>query len=364
MMWFKEYFLKITLVYILSLNYYEAVGAFKCIVEKEFACTLHDLNLNETHPYFLPVVEPSSFNGTIFQQVTMEGTVAILTNDVCTYFRSLLRYFASGLGLIAVHKDAFEACFHLEELHLRANQLTKLDFKIFSNNLMLLSIDLSSNQFQDINPFWFNSTPKIGGINLRANRITNLPIDDFPVLRQMTQFYIFDNQLTDLNETIILMKFPFLQWIEIDYNFLSCSRQNQLKSFFEGHQTKLGQRIQTNLRIKIMKESYRILDHAFEWVRPNGCIADQNWNFIMREKVEMLDSTTFIPIESNTDDDLFVEKEWHESIYNIFMVANMCFMTIVCSCLGIMFLRFKNRIKVKPVVSTFPMSTRTAISIP
>ena len=188
---------------------------FKCIEYQngKGTCDFNDLDLNETHPYFKPVLESwNKFtNGEIYHMRIFGKSIAVLTNDICKHFPTINNYSASNLGIKAVHRDAFEACPNLKALDLSRNQLTSLASNIFYNDSKLEDFNLSGNQLKIIAGSLIKHTPKLKLLNLRSNRIMEFSIEDMPFLSNLETLDLRDNRLTDLNENLFYGKFPALQ---------------------------------------------------------------------------------------------------------------------------------------------------------
>lgn len=195
------------------------------------------LNLNETHPYILPVSDIPTENVTkIYLGGESDQTgskVHTLTHDICEAFQNIIVYEAFGLGLFQIHKNAFMQCKNLETVDLSHNNLTTLHPDLFEHNLKLRGMFLGVNQIVRIEPEMFRNTPNLEEIIFSYNKLTEFPIKHIRTLAKLKKIYLHENLLLDLDEHQIVEKFPHLQEILwMCPNRINHERMDAIHEFF------------------------------------------------------------------------------------------------------------------------------------
>lgn len=175
------------------------------------------LHLNETDPYIIPISDISAENVTkvyLGGESDQSGSkIHTLTHDICDAFKNIAVYEAFGVGLVKIHKNAFEKCGNLETVDLSHNNLTELDGDLFEHNTKLRGMFLGVNQIVKIIPELFRNAPLLEEIILSYNELTEFPIGKIRALIKLKKIYLHENHLLDLDEHQIVAKFPHLEEI-------------------------------------------------------------------------------------------------------------------------------------------------------
>lgn len=213
----------------------------------------------------------------------------VLTNHICEVFKKVLYYDASNIGLELIEVDAFTRCKDLEIIVLNGNRLTDLNADIFLSNEKLTAIDLGINRLKAIQVKWFINKDNLNSILLDQNMLQKFPIEKFPIFKALKNIYLDENKILQLNETLIVEKFPKLKKISFEFNLLSCSSQKQLTNFFNMKRIKILTYDSNQATYK-----YNLIEgYSFGWVIPSGCIADENWKTLKQDLLGRSNDTIF-----------------------------------------------------------------------
>lgn len=205
------------------------------------ACSIFDIQLNETHPYFRALSEGKASNvvwidlGGNLGQEKWKSTSKIhtLTSDLCDTYPGISTYNALNLGMQEINENAFVNCPQLEELNLSSNKIRSIDTKLFRWNQYLKRLSLNDNRLRKIDAQLFTPTPLLRTLLLSYNHLTDFPINDIPQMDHLILVSLQFNRLRDVDEIEIIKKFSQLNNFWIDYNKINLTRCQDLYDFFK-----------------------------------------------------------------------------------------------------------------------------------
>jgi hypothetical protein len=195
----------------------------------DYAIDFSDLNLSENQPHFKPSCKVSE---NLVKGVILIGQIHTLTSDICDKYQEITLYDASTLGLERIHSNALHGCRQLENLNLGFNKLTTLPQDLFKYN-ELVTLDLSKNNFRNLDGKIFQFTPALEKLDLDNNQFETFPFDDMPVLPNLSKLSINSNNLKNFNATLVMEKFPKLADITMENNNMSVHKMVELTFFFK-----------------------------------------------------------------------------------------------------------------------------------
>lgn len=164
------------------------------------------LNLNETHPNFMPTCDhPESY----MENVYLTGEMHTLTSDICDAYSTITLIDSGATGLERIDLNAFHGCHQLKELYLADNKLTIIPDDVFKNNAKLESLNLHQNQFKTFEGKIFQHTPMLMKFYFTDNPLEKFLTDDMPILSHLSILDLRGNK-EDLNVEKLLKKCPML----------------------------------------------------------------------------------------------------------------------------------------------------------
>lgn len=184
-------------------------------------CIFSDARVTQSNPSFYPV----SDNNSDVQKIQFRNsTLQILTEELCNAFPNLTEVRLTNLSLKHIEKSAFYQCKQLINLNIWMNNFSHMDQDIFSENHRLIELNLQNNGLEVVHGQMFDKMTQLTFLNLAENALRELPVHEFPVLENLTYLFLHSNNLTDLDERELKVKFPSLQYININNNLFPCDR--------------------------------------------------------------------------------------------------------------------------------------------
>lgn len=198
-------------------------------------CAFDDIRLTKTLVKYRPTVKnvKEVHLGGVFGVIG--SRMDIFTSDICNAFPKVKKINADHLAISVLEDNSFENCHELEHLKMSYNRLTQLNnTNLFKNNLKLKIVHFYANRLTVINPDTFNHLTMLEDLSFGINNIYNFPIEDFSTNTHLKNLYVDQNDFNDINETIILKKFPKLTYIHICPNKdIKDERMVKILSFFK-----------------------------------------------------------------------------------------------------------------------------------
>lgn len=165
-----------------------------------------------------------------------------LTSDLCDAFPNIEIFNADFLGLEKIEQNAFENCKKLDRVYFSRNKLEDDDLTqdTFKHNPKMRSLLLEGNRFKKLDMTVFNNLQKLEELRLYRNELEQFDLKNVTPLKKLDSLYLEYNQLPDVDETEIVMKFPNLKEISLCHNQkISSQRMNTLKQFFKARNVTL-----------------------------------------------------------------------------------------------------------------------------
>lgn len=213
---------------------------YTCQRTSKYSCQFEKICLNNTHPYFNPVMSNIQ-SIEYFDYVSLGGRfydsrMKNFTCDICDTFRGVKKIDACCLGLETVHHNAFYNCPHLESIGLISNFLTSLNPGLFQHNSKMKRIYLKRNRLITIDANLFNNSPWWEVISLEHNYLHNFPVENIIRLYDLEYLRLNNNFLREFNEASFSDKFPNLKYFQLCPN--PGIRYTRLKVIFEHFEEK------------------------------------------------------------------------------------------------------------------------------
>lgn len=182
----------------------------------------------------------------------------------------------SSRDLSVVPHGSFDDCHHLYQIILCQNTLTTLPSDIFAYNFYLKSITMSSNNLTSVDPVWFESCAlTLEHLDLSNNSLIRLPLARFPKMSNMKRFLFSQNRVVDLDEALIVAKFPQVKHIAFQFNQIGCWRHKALLKYFEDICVSTDSKGFNNVSKKVW----------FTQSNETGCILEDQWTYLMLTKM-------------------------------------------------------------------------------
>lgn len=175
------------------------------------ACHFKGVHLTENQPHFIPMVDiPTEEVTSVYFQ---DSYVPLLTSDLCDAFPYTRAFVASSTSIEKIDKNAFINCRLLLVLDLNTNNIKELDSALFAGNKEVINLIFYNNYLQQIPPAMFAFTPQLSQVVLGKNFLKEFPVDRIVTLKELTTLFLDDNLLEDLDDDLMLEKFPELKSI-------------------------------------------------------------------------------------------------------------------------------------------------------
>lgn len=185
--------------------------------------------------YFFRNVNSTSIKFSVFKiesddflgQILSNRQLQILPPRIGDIVGNVSELSASGVGLLAINKNAFEEMTQLKLLNLSMNEVTEIEKETFMNLIELEILDLSRNAINTIDVASFSGLNELESLdlsvnnisvvidgtfdtllnlkilNLSFNQITELKHELFTVINVIEEFYINNNKLEVVNPVIV-----------------------------------------------------------------------------------------------------------------------------------------------------------------
>lgn len=220
------------------------------------ACLFEGLNLSLSEKHFQPVTHMpvNEINAVSIQNSEM----AVLTDDICGTLPFIKVFSATYLRLTSVDENAFQNCSNLEIVILSSNFLTSIPPKIFNWNLRLTTVHLDNNELTNIDKDLFENNKKLNDLGLSLNHFRSIPqnifffpselkrfrlsanqlsdlsfLDAMPMLESLTEIYLDDNKLSDVDVENFHKRFPNLKKFHLNSNEFFCDRQTVIVKYLK-----------------------------------------------------------------------------------------------------------------------------------
>lgn len=206
---------------------------FKCTIPLISACVFKNIHLNKTHPHFQAIGDrPNDQIINIDFGGDNGARIKVFTNDVCDAFPNLATIWANTLGIEEIQSNAFASCKNLKKLYFQENNLTEFDSDLLKGNQKLEELNFRENNLKAFDMTVLNNTPNLEILDLHRNLLTEFDVKSSPILQSMVAVFIEGNSISDIDEHIIIEKYPNLKKIFLMPNKFSESRLNELEEFF------------------------------------------------------------------------------------------------------------------------------------
>lgn len=198
-----------------------SIQALECTTLVDKSCTFSGIRTTTLNQYF----HPSSVDNDIIEQIKLyNSTIPVLTSELCEEFPILRSLRVINVSMKSFTSQAFEKCKSLTILQVWMNNLTELNQDLLITNQNLNEIDFQNNGLESINGKLFENLRLLTFLNVAENFLIEFPIHQFPVLDKLEYLFIHSNNLTDLDEHELLVKFPNLKYINLNNNLFDCDR--------------------------------------------------------------------------------------------------------------------------------------------
>lgn len=194
-------------------------SAIDCVMNSDNWCIFDGINLNETHPFF----EPSYHDPSQVQKIFFNNSkIPILTWELCETFPNLRELDPTKCSLKRIMNGALKSCAKLERLKISNNAVTEINSYLFVSNPKMTHIRFASNKLTDIDVEMFNSTTNLELLELHNNSLVRFDVLGIPMLQNLHTLSLNLNNLLDLNETVLVFKFPNLKKLWLEGNLFEC----------------------------------------------------------------------------------------------------------------------------------------------
>lgn len=148
-----------------------------------------------------------------------------LTKDLCEEFPNLQTLNIEPKTVTNIDEDAFESCAQLSHLSIVSNNLHELNSHLFERNYELQFLEMTGNhQMKQIDGAVLKFTKKLRELRLTSNELEQFSLESIPKLEYLKYLDLSCNYLTDLDENLLLEKFPVLKHVLLDHNLFECER--------------------------------------------------------------------------------------------------------------------------------------------
>lgn len=202
---------------------------YKCIYETEDWCTFYNITISRPRFQFkLTADNPKNVTKVRFT----DSIIHTWTNHTCDAFPNLTSLEVDQVYLRNIAFGALDSCENLKIISFWTNQLTRFDKNNFRYNFNLREINVQSNKIYYFHPETFNHLLKLEVLSLNENLLKVFPLEKMNRLEHLRTLYIDTNCLEDLDDDLIVEKFPALKTIYMDDNNFECDRlQDILRTF-------------------------------------------------------------------------------------------------------------------------------------
>uniref|UniRef100_A0A336M474 CSON009498 protein n=1 Tax=Culicoides sonorensis TaxID=179676 RepID=A0A336M474_CULSO len=148
---------------------------------------------------------------------------------------------------------------------------TLMEENLFANNHKLESINLRGNYLSKLDLSVLNGLSSLMVLDLSKNRLQSLSVYKSPKIETLRELLVQDNQLTELNENMIVKKYPNLERMLIQRNSLQCERVEEMSQLFEEYE------------ISMQEDEKNGQGRNQNIVGDVSCLSDRQWNSLSCE---------------------------------------------------------------------------------
>lgn len=204
------------------------IPVYTCVKEDDW-CTFQNLTITRPRTEFKLTTEN-------IENVTKirfkDSSIHTWTSHVCEAFPNLNNLEVDLVYLRDIAPGALDNCTNLEVVSFWTNQLTRFDRDNFRYNYKLREINVQSNKIFYIHPETFNHLTNLEVLSINENSLKIFPLDKISRLEKLRTLYLDTNNLEDLDEDLMIEKFPALTTVYMDDNNFECDRLREILSAF------------------------------------------------------------------------------------------------------------------------------------
>lgn len=206
----------------------EEIPIYNCVYEDDW-CTFHNLTISRPETVFKLTADN-------VQNITKlrfnNSSIHTWTSHVCETFPNLVSLEIDQVYLREIAVGALDNCSNLEVISFWTNQLTRFDRDNFRYTYKLKEINVQSNKIYYIHPETFNHLANLEVLSLNENLLKKFPVDKMNRLEKLRLIYLDTNDLEDLDDELLVEKFPGLSTVYMDDNNFDCDRLKEILNTF------------------------------------------------------------------------------------------------------------------------------------
>lgn len=204
------------------------IPVYKCDIDGDW-CTFHNLTIPRPRTQFkLTADNVENVTKIRFK----DSSIHTWTSHVCETFPKLYNLEVDLVYLRDIAAGALDNCTNLEIISFWTNQLSRFDRDNFRYNYKLREINVQSNRIFYIHPETFNHLANLEVLSINENSLKDFPMEKINRLEKLRTIYLDTNELEDLDEDLMIEKFPSLATVYMDDNNFECDRLREILSAF------------------------------------------------------------------------------------------------------------------------------------
>lgn len=214
-----------SLLYFFLISFSITYGAINCRLNSRNWCVFYNISTNNTHSFFEPSYPDRSNVELIAFNYSM---IPILTSELCETFPKLRSLALDECFLNQIQDAALSSCTNLVGFDIRDNFVTEINPYLFVNNSKIRRIDFSYNKLKHIDVKMFRSTKNLEILLLINNYLFHFDVVGIPKLEKLRELYLNFNNLLDLDEKVLINRFPKLKRLGLKGNLFECQNLDSM----------------------------------------------------------------------------------------------------------------------------------------
>lgn len=199
-------------------------------------CTISSLTLTSKNYTFVPVAPDAR---AVVKFEIKNSVVSVLTSNICTTFNNLETFTAVQQHIEIVEDYAFNNCTAVKDINLEHNNIHKLGTGIFSRTKKLERLHILGASLEHIDVDLFSNLGELNQLLFGANGLKELPLAAIKNLKNLQLFFLYSNELSDLDAKGLVENLPSLKSIYINDNNFHCDRLIEIIDTFNARKIKV-----------------------------------------------------------------------------------------------------------------------------